>query len=182
MTDARILRSRAGLRQALLDLLEAKPFEQITIRDVTAAAGVNYTTYFRHYTSKEALLGDLAVEAVRDLHDLTAPLYDQSASLTACRAVCDHVGQNRPLWSALLAGAAGFVREEMVRLATRRAADPFERRLPEDLRGALIVSGMIELLSWWLRQASPPPAADVGEIMDLVVVRPALTPAPSARP
>ena len=60
VTDPRVLRSRAGLSQALLELLESTPLEQITIRDIAATAGVGFTTYYRHYPSKEALLQDLA--------------------------------------------------------------------------------------------------------------------------
>ena len=41
-------------------------YDQISIRDIAAKAEIAYTTFFRHYQSKEALLTDLADdEAVR---------------------------------------------------------------------------------------------------------------------
>ena len=64
--DARAVRTREALRRALLDLLEDKSLEQITIRDITAAAGIGYTTFFRHHPTTESLLDDLAARGPAD--------------------------------------------------------------------------------------------------------------------
>lgn len=173
MTDARILRSRAGLRQALLDMLETRPFEQITIRDLSAASGVGYTTFFRHYPSTEALLGDVAVREVGQLHQMTLPVYDAADSRAACLALCSYVDQHRQVWTALLSGAPGYVREEMLRLGREAVAVRPKSWLPEDLGVALGVSVIVELLGWWLQQPAPPPAAEVAEILDRVIISPA---------
>ena len=61
-TDARQVRSRSALAAALLELLEERPFDQLTIREITARAGTGYATFFRHYPDKEALLHDVAAE------------------------------------------------------------------------------------------------------------------------
>ncbi|AXB75674.1 hypothetical protein [Novosphingobium sp. P6W] len=42
LTDARQMRSRNALTDALLTLLEEKSFEQLTIREITARAGRNW--------------------------------------------------------------------------------------------------------------------------------------------
>jgi AcrR family transcriptional regulator len=49
MSDVRVRRNKAALREALLELLQNQPLEQISIRDIAAAAGVGYTTCYRHY-------------------------------------------------------------------------------------------------------------------------------------
>ena len=59
-TDARQVRSRNALTGALLALIEEKPFDQLTIREITGRAGTGYATFFRHYPTKEALLADVA--------------------------------------------------------------------------------------------------------------------------
>jgi AcrR family transcriptional regulator len=171
-TDARVLRSRAGLRQALLELLELRPLEQITIRDIAANAGVGYTTYFRHYGSKEALLQELAEEEVRKLSDLTVPVYDAADAHAACVALCAYVDQRRRLWSALLTGAYGFVREAMLVHGRASAADRPHRWLPKDLGVVLGVAVIVELLAWWLRQDEPLPAAFVADVLHRTVIAP----------
>jgi AcrR family transcriptional regulator len=172
VADARVERSRAGLRDALLNLLEARPLELVTIRDIAAAAGVGYTTYFRHYPSKDALLQEVAADEVRRLSDLTTPVYDASDPHAACLALCEYVGERKRLWSALLTGAPGFVREEMLARGRRDAAVRHHGWLPKDLGVVLGVAVIIELLAWWLRQDPAPPAAYVAEILDRTAISP----------
>jgi AcrR family transcriptional regulator len=170
MTDARVVRSRIGLRQALLTLMDAAPLEAITIRDIAAAAGVSYATYFRHYPSKETLLEDLAADEVGRLSDFTIPISEAADAAAACAALCDYVDQRRALWSALLTGAPGFVREEMLRRAAEAVATGPSIWLPNDLRVILGVSAIIEVLTWWLRQPAPMPAAQVAQILDRAIM------------
>ena len=99
--DARIVRSRDQLRDALVALLHERPLDQISVRDIAGTAGVGYTTYFRHYAGKDALLDDIAAEEIARLTALTAPVYDSVDSLAACTALCVHVDRDRPLWRAL---------------------------------------------------------------------------------
>lgn len=44
------------LADALIQLLEVKPIERITIPEIAELAGVGRTTYFRHFTTKEEML------------------------------------------------------------------------------------------------------------------------------
>jgi AcrR family transcriptional regulator len=148
--DARVLRSRQGLRQALLELLETRSLDQITIRDVAARADVGYTTYFRHYPSKEALLDDLAAEEIGRLTALVAPIYAAADSPAACLALCTYVDEHRALWTALLTGgASAVVREEFLRRGreTLAARGGTKGWLPGDLGLVLSVSTTAELLT-----------------------------------
>ena len=44
------------LADALIQLMETKPIEKITIPEIAALAGVGRTTYFRNFSSKEEML------------------------------------------------------------------------------------------------------------------------------
>lgn len=44
------------LADALIQLLETKPLEKITIPEIASLAGVGRTTYFRNFSSKEEML------------------------------------------------------------------------------------------------------------------------------
>jgi AcrR family transcriptional regulator len=65
--DPWALRCRQALRTALLTLIDQRLFDQITIRDITNAAGVSYPVFFRRYATKDDLLEDVAAEEVRAL-------------------------------------------------------------------------------------------------------------------
>ena len=44
------------ISQALLHLMQKKAYSQITIQEITAEAGVNRSTYYRNFTSKETII------------------------------------------------------------------------------------------------------------------------------
>ena len=109
-SDARQVRSRKALSDALLALLEEKPFDQLTIREISARAGIGYATFFRHYPDKESLLSDVASEEITDLLARASPLLLGIDSLEPAHALCTHVAEHRALWSALLTGGAAGTR------------------------------------------------------------------------
>ena len=175
--DARAVRTREALRRALLELLEDKPLDRITILDISAAANVGYTTFFRHHPTKESLLHEVAAELVRQLIELMLPALEASDTRTAAVALCRYVDDRRRLWSTLLTGgAAAVLREELLRLAGEVAgsrSNP-DNWLPPELAVTFNVTCTIELLIWWLRQKRPASIERVAEILDRIVIGPTI--------
>jgi len=167
LSDLRVRRSHDGLRSALLDLLQKRSFEDITVREIVDHADIGYTTFFRHFSSKEGLLDAVIMVEIQRLTDRALPIYDAADGLGACLALCAYVEEHRSLWSALLTGgAAPKVREQMLSqsrglISTRTGEDS----LPADLGIALAVAVILELLSWWLRQPAPWSPSRVAEIL-----------------
>ncbi len=173
-SDARMLRTREALYAALLILLERKPFDQISIRDITAQATVGYATFFRHYATKEDLLNDLAANEISELLRLTLPVLYATNTSTSCLALCAYVDERRKLWTALLTGgAAGILREVFIQQAMRI---PMEREqetwLPGDLEITYSVGATLEVLAWWLRKHDEVSVERVAEILDRLVIAP----------
>lgn len=172
--DARALRSREALRHALLTLVGRKPLDQITIRDITAEAGVSYPVFFRRYVSKEALLEDIATTEVRTLLSLTAPVFDAESTEASLATLCSYVNEHRALWTGLLTGgAAAAMQQEFRRIAlqlkdAREAINPW---LAPELAASVVASSLFEILSWWLQQDADYPAENVAKIIEVLVVR-----------
>jgi AcrR family transcriptional regulator len=55
-TDARVRRTRDALGDALVALMQEKPFETITVQDVLDRAHVGRSTFYSHYSDKDDLL------------------------------------------------------------------------------------------------------------------------------
>ena len=173
--DARVVHTRQALRQALLQLLDEKPIEDITIREIADAAGVNYTTFFRHHTSKEELLNDIAASEIQTLFDLTLPALDPTDTRAGALALGNYVAENRALWSRLLTGgAAGRLREEFIRLTREFAAAHGSDHdwLPPEVGVIFGASGTMELLTWWLQQEPQLPVERFAKIHERLIVRP----------
>lgn len=174
-SDARQVRSRNALTRALLELLEEKPFDQLTIREISARAGTGYATFFRHYPTKEALLSDVASEEIADLLNRTIPVLHDSDSHESTRALCRHVAEHRNLWVALLTGgAAGILREEFVRQARELPREFAEVKswLPADLGVVYGAGATIDLLAWWLSQDEVYPPEQIAAILNRLVIAP----------
>jgi AcrR family transcriptional regulator len=177
--DARMVRTRAALAEALLALLEEKPFDQISIRDIAARSRTGYATFFRHYETKAALLDAIAANEISTLIGLSLPVLQETDSRSAALTLCRHVEERRKLWIALLTGgAAGTVREEFLRQTSRvptMGVNP-DSWLPDDLRTIYGVSATVEILTWWLQRRDDFPIERVAEILDRLVIAPTVSP------
>jgi AcrR family transcriptional regulator len=174
-TDARMVRTREALRGSFLKLLQEKPLDQITIRDIAAGADINYATFFRHHATKESLLHEIAEQQVRTLSSLMLPSLDASDMSAASLALCNYVEAHRSLWSTLLTGGAASVfREELLRIAREVAITRSNPNswVPPELAISFHVSGTVELLTWWLRQERPVPTQRVADLLQHVVLMP----------
>lgn len=177
--DPRALKSREALRNALLRLLETRPFEQITIKELTASAGVSYPVFFRQFASTEELLADLAANEVRSLLALTHPLEDDTQSRNSLLEMCQFVQQRRSLWKSLLtAGAASIMRGEFARISAEmgRTGPRSNPWLPVELASSFVAAGLFEILAWWLNQPDDYPISNVVKILDALVARPLTVP------
>lgn len=149
------MRSGAALRDALLRLLERKSFDQITVRDICAEAGVHYATFFRHHAGKEALLDAIAADQIATSVELTLPIKDAGDDRGSLAALCAYVAEHRTLWAILLNGGAGAtMREEWLRHARMVAETRAQVAswLPKELGTICSTSLIVETIAWWLTQ------------------------------
>jgi AcrR family transcriptional regulator len=182
-TDARQVRSRKALTGAMLALLGEMPFDQMTIREITARAGTGYATFFRHYPDKEALLGDVASQEIASLIAMVLPLLSSASSAETSSALCRHVAEHRKLWFALLTGgAAGILRSEFIRQARDLAIGMTQRQswLPADLAVVYATGSTVDLLAWWLAHEEGQSADQIAAILDRLIIAPLMDGKPVA--
>jgi AcrR family transcriptional regulator len=94
--DPRIRRTRDLLQQALVNLLETKEFDKISVQDITDQAGVNRATFYAHYPDKFALLECVVAGRFHDLLAKRGVVFDGTCN-QAIRGiilgVCDYLTQ-----------------------------------------------------------------------------------------
>lgn len=179
VSDARVVRTRDALREAMTELATEHPLDAITVRAIAARAGVGYATFFRHYPDKDALLADVADRLIREFLQRVAPLLQERDRAAAARSMCDFVMEHLAIYQALLAGGSGeTVRAEMLRqtMITLTAA---RGRAPEGPFDELVlfhlVSSILNLLTWWLRNLDRVNAATMAEVIERTVLTPIST-------
>ena len=59
MEDKRILKTKKNLKKTLIELLNKKPFEQITVTELCQAAETSRITFYTHYNDKYELVEEI---------------------------------------------------------------------------------------------------------------------------
>jgi AcrR family transcriptional regulator len=115
---------RAALKRALLDLVDATPFKDVSVDDIAAAAGITRSAFYFYFRDKQDLLVAAATETAdalyaeadrwwhghgppeRRLHDALrgmAELYERHAGLLrAATEVSTYDDEVRGFWRALI--------------------------------------------------------------------------------
>jgi AcrR family transcriptional regulator len=177
--DARVAKSRAKMRAALLELVAEQKLESIKIADITDRAGVGYATFFRHYTDPMDLWHDASDEVTKDLLAHLAPLVANADPAAVALEVCQFVADNRDKLSAILAqGAEGVVRQDLVDRAVALTEERAPRRrtsVPRDLAVLHSTNATFGILVWWLDNFDSVSVEQMADILDRLVIGP-LTP------
>ncbi|MCM3179053.1 TetR/AcrR family transcriptional regulator [Cytobacillus horneckiae] len=65
--DKRILRTRNNLKKAMLELINNKDFQDISITEITKVAHCNRVTFYSHYENSTLLLADIFQDYLNEL-------------------------------------------------------------------------------------------------------------------
>lgn len=160
--------TKERIHQALLDLLQEKPYEIISMSEIAQKAACSRVTVHRHYGSKDNLLLDCyeeTVEAVKEDLLYSQDLADKSASELAYANIVvfyTHVAENRALYRALFSTVVGnTIRTRFRRFvagATMRMMQeegnidllPVAPNVVANLTADMVVGAII----WWLESNS----------------------------
>lgn len=103
--DRRVKRTKTMMRDALMALMDEKPFSEITAKDVTARADLNRATFYLHYTNVFGLLDEMeneAVEKFAQILDKVEIRPGEAWEYPVIGHICDYVAENPKLCRCLL--------------------------------------------------------------------------------
>jgi AcrR family transcriptional regulator len=176
--DARVQRTRDALGDALIALMQEKPFDTITVQDVLDRAHVSRSTFYTHYSDKDDLLMSDAEEFFEALSMALSQHGDKSDRVFPVREFFAHLSDVQPFFKALV--KSGKYHENM-ELARGHFARGIERRLAELPRGKNIpanqlpaiafahAGALLSLLSWWLDRGMRESPAEMDELFHRIV-------------
>lgn len=74
--DRRITRSKKALRAALIELMEEKGLDNITVNDLCTAADLNRGTFYNHFSDKEQLVESFEDEIMEGVAQMQSRMGD----------------------------------------------------------------------------------------------------------
>ncbi|HEU5369843.1 MAG TPA: TetR/AcrR family transcriptional regulator [Ktedonobacterales bacterium] len=165
--NVRVRRTQKLLREALIDLIEERGFEALTIGELTERALVSRAAFYRNYQDKYDLVEQIFAEAMSALLSAIGELGTEHPAESWVKFF-EHIAAYERLYRALLGskGSPWFARKMRASLAdliqergrlphgpdaSARPAHAFADTFVPDLVAALFV----EAITWWLEQGRP---------------------------
>jgi AcrR family transcriptional regulator len=176
--DRRILRTRDRLGDALIELMQEKPFDAITVQDVLSRADVSRSTFYVHYRDKDDLFLSDVDEFLEAMATMLSRGKDKSDRVAPVREFFAHVVERQRLYSALVESSRIH---DFLELAQGHFARGIEQRLIDLPRAHGIASGsraviaqglagaLLSLLKWWIDRGMPTPPDQMDEVYHQMV-------------
>jgi AcrR family transcriptional regulator len=174
--DRRALRTNRLLADALVDLSTQKSYDAITIRDIVDRANIAYSTFFHHYQDKDALLRDMATEAIATFNCLVEGI-PNCTSLDIGRQIFHHATTHEALYRIFLNGQGvnrvfQEVQEDLRRLMLKHFAAEYQKpKIPPDVVVNHFLSSLFSIIKWWLDHDKPYAIDQMAYIYDRLIVR-----------
>ena len=166
-SNLRVRRTQKLLREALIELIEERGFEALTIGEITGRAMISRAAFYRNYQDKYDLVEQIFEEAMSALLDAVGELGQEHPAEVWVKFF-EHIAGYERLYRALLGskGSPWFVRKmrasladlvrERGRLSHGEGAHSGAAHVSSDELVADLVSAMfVEAITWWLEQGMP---------------------------
>jgi len=153
-TDPRVARTTHALGQALIELIQERDFDDITVQQILDRAGVGRATFYAHFRNKTDVLHssyEKLFVAFEKLLDQPSPL---GPRLFPVAEFLTHVAEVRGVLSALRRSGQW---DEMMNACTAYSAEIIQRRLEQkpgsglspQLVARMLSGALVESMDWW---------------------------------
>src|SRR5436190_13010646 len=160
-SNLRVRRTQKLLREALIELIEERGFEALTIGELTSRAMVSRAAFYRNYQDKYDLVEQIFEEAMSALFSAVGDLGPEHPPEIWVKFF-EHIAEYERLYRALLgkkgspwfvskmrAALAGLVKERGQLPHGSNAADQLLHSFPDDFVPDLVSAMFVEAISWW---------------------------------
>src|SRR5260370_4157661 len=169
-SNLRVRRTQKLLREALIELIEERGFEALTIGEMTERAMVSRAAFYRNYQDKYDLVEQIFEEAMSALLGAVADMGPEQYPPEIWVKFFEHIAQDERLYRALLGrkGSPWFVRKMRASLADlvkehehghvpgrRPTADRPVFTFSDAFVPDLVSTMFVEAITWWLEQGKP---------------------------
>lgn len=173
--DKRIQRTRELLKNALLQLIDEKAYDAITIQDIVERANLGRSTFYLHYESKDDLLLDHHNDfsATMMLRLLTFEEMMGTIPPVEIENFLQELADHKPMYFAITGAKdadliMNGVRQQMVDVLTDNLQTIFADKTANcamELLVNYIIGAHLSLIDWWLNNRNHYSAEDVAKLM-----------------
>lgn len=176
--DLRVRRTRTALGTALLELIQQKPVNDVTVQDVLDRSGVGRSTFYLHFRDKDDLLISQLEMFLELMSTALSVRGDKSDRVVPVEEMFAHIGNQNQLYRVL--ADSGHLKD-FWDLAEGYFARGIEQRLNESgrlknlsqrelaARAAALSGSLLSLLRWWLDRGEKETPQEMDQIFHRMV-------------
>jgi AcrR family transcriptional regulator len=175
--DRRIAKTQEAIKKALIELMNEKHFDKITLQDISDRANVNRRTIYLHYMDKYDLLDNLIEEHINNLQEMFESL-SETDFIEGGQAIFEYFQKNYLFFSTMLVGGgAENFRAQYIEFSVELlknevvTAEGKNKGLSEDIILRFVSAAYVEVVEWWLKNQMPYPPRVMAEQVGLLVKR-----------
>jgi AcrR family transcriptional regulator len=175
--DRRIAKSQEAIKNALIELMNEKHFDQITLQDIADKANVSRRTIYLHYMDKFDLLDKLIEEHINKLEEMFEELSDMDIFI-AGQAIFEYFEENYLFFSTMLVGGgANNFRAQYLEFSVEllksevNTEEGKNKGLSEEIIRRFVAAAYVEVVVWWFENEMPYPPRVMAEQVGLLVER-----------
>lgn len=167
--DPRVSRTKELLENALLDLMEEKEYNKITVQEIAKRSTLNRATFYLHYYDKEELLQTCLNDALEVLEEsVRIPeaefKYLSNEPHPVFIRMFELMMKHGRFYKIMLAdNKIPYFSSQVIKIIERfvRSAseylekDGIEKNVPNEIAVAYISSAYLGVIIWWLKNDMP---------------------------
>ncbi len=176
--NLRLRRTQKLLREALIDLIEERGFDSLTVSEITERAMVSRAAFYRNYQDKYDLVEQIFEEAMSALLNTVIEIGQEHPPRIWVRFF-EHVAAYDRLYRALLgrkgspwfvmkmrASLAGLIKEHAASLP--RTTDHPVSQFSDEFVPDLVSTLFVEAITWWLERGRPYTPEEIAKRCSLI--------------
>lgn len=155
-TNRRTTMTKRILKETLIELLETKPINHISVRELCEVADLNRSTFYAHYTDQYALLDEIQKEAINQTIYYLSDVSSNILSIEYIEKFLSYIKDNQSVFKILLLQKGTFDFEDQFSKAVLNKIYPNiplkSKSNEQDYVYSYMMSGCLTIIKKWLSE------------------------------
>lgn len=176
--DLRIRRTYKLLTDALMSLLEEKPFEEIHVSDICDKAMVHRTTFYKHFEDKYHLFAFCIKELQNDFFNKSSMAKGlenpKEFAMEIVRQALHFHASNKKRSMLLMSNSFAATFQQNVSQGIQSKLEEYQKKgvttsIPAPIIAEYFSGALMSLIRWWFENNMPIPQEELLKHIDLMI-------------
>lgn len=158
------------LKQGLIGLLKEKNINQISVKELCAAASINRSTFYLHYANAYDLLAAMEKEIMDNTRDYLVKMEATDNEMTYIEAFLNYIKKNEELFTVMFFKTQDHMSfpQRLINEVLLNIDRYLQLSVPDAMKRytyAYLVNGCLAIIQEWMREKFTLPSKEVAQLI-----------------